>query len=109
MGAKIELDSTPGAGSRFFFTLVLPPGQALVQSKPSADWSGVRHLTEGQSVSAIVVDDEPTNQDILSQMLAEIGVKVQTAENGEQALALVGKQMPDIVFMGHSHAGDGRY
>ena len=99
MGGKIDLESTPGAGSRFFFTLVLPPAQALVQSKPSADWSGVRHLAEGQSVRALIVDDEPTNRDILSQMLDEIGVNVETAENGEQALALVGKQMPDIVFL----------
>ncbi len=48
---------------------------------------------------ALVVDDVATNRDILSQTLAKIGVTVETAENGVQALDRVRHQMCDILLL----------
>jgi CheY-like chemotaxis protein len=50
-------------------------------------------------VKALVADDEQKVRDVLSRMLTDIGVSVITAENGEQALAAVRHDSPDIVFM----------
>ncbi len=99
MGSRIELDSTPGEGSTFSFTLKLSPGPELDSSHHITNWSGVEHLAEGQSVQALVVDDVATNLDILTQMLTEVGVAVEAAEDGKQALAMISKRMPDIIFM----------
>jgi len=50
-------------------------------------------------VSALVADDNKENRDVLSKMLAAIGVAVITAENGQQAVEAVIAHQPDIVFM----------
>lgn len=39
------------------------------------------------------------NRNILADMLDAIGVEVQTAESGSQALAQMHQELPDIVFM----------
>ncbi len=98
MGGQLGLASEPGEGTRFFFDLLLPPGQGQPEEE-ERDWSRVQHLADGVSVHALVVDDVATNRDILSQMLTRIGVEVETAESGLQALEQVRQRRPDIVFM----------
>ena len=97
MGGDMTLVSTPGEGAQFSFTLTLPPGQAVAETE--TDWSGVNHLADGHSVHALVVDDVTSNREVLSQMLTMIGATVETAENGKEALDLIARKMPDIVFM----------
>ena len=98
MGGRIEVESALGSGARFFFELPLPPAEAPLREL-SEDWSRVSHLAPGTSVRALVVDDVATNRDVLSQVLTRIGVEVETAEDGLQALEHVQMQMPDVVFM----------
>lgn len=97
MGSEIVLESIPGEGAQFSFALTLPPGEAVAEL--DTDWSGVKHLADGQSVYALVVDDVETNRDVLSQILTHIGVSVDTAENGQEALDMIARKMPDIVLL----------
>ena len=99
MDGELELESTPGRGARFTFTLTLPPGEVAAKKETSIDWSRVRRIADGHSVQALVVDDVATNRDVLSQILSQIGAQVQTAENGVKGLELIGRAMPDIVFL----------
>lgn len=99
MGGKIQLDSSPGAGARFFFTLTLPASAAPIIAAEKGDWSHVQHLAAGTSVRALVVDDVETNRDVLGLFLSDIGVEVEKAENGLRALECVRQQMPDIIFL----------
>ncbi len=99
MGGKIGLESTGGEGARFTLTLTLPPGKESAEEEASTDWSRVAHLAPGSSVRAVVVDDVEANRDVLSQMLTQIGVEVETAEDGAQTLDLIRREMPNIVFL----------
>ncbi len=97
MGGSLGVRSEPGAGSNFFFTLVLPDARGTGQA--SARTPRVRRLAAGSKVRTLVVDDIRENREVLSTMLAGIGCEVVLAENGRQALEAVAASRPGIVFM----------
>ena len=47
----------------------------------------------------LVVDDTPNNVKLLADLLAVKGYAVMTAANGEEALAKVASEMPDLVLL----------
>jgi len=99
MGSRLEVDSAPGSGSRFSFALELPSAAAAVSEEAVATANHIRGLAAGCSIRALVVDDVSENRDVLGHMLSEIGVEVETAEDGEKALEWMAAKRPDIVFL----------
>ncbi len=97
MGGRLEVDSAPGAGARFFFTLQLPAVENRFPSRGTPP--RVERLEEGCKVRALVVDDIPENREVLAIMLRIVGCEVVLAENGRQALECVRLARPQIVFM----------
>jgi CheY-like chemotaxis protein len=47
----------------------------------------------------LVVEDQADNRQIIRDMLAPTDYQITEAENGEQALAVVAKQRPDLILM----------
>ena len=51
------------------------------------------------SKRVLVVEDQPDNRQIIRDMLAPDDYEITEAENGEQALAAIAKQRPDLILM----------
>jgi PAS domain S-box-containing protein len=47
----------------------------------------------------LIVDDEPHNRELLEVMLTPEGFLLQTAASGEEALAMVAQQPPDLILL----------
>jgi len=47
----------------------------------------------------LLVEDQPDNRQIIRDLLAVTDYELTEAENGEQALAAVAKQQPDLILM----------
>src|SRR5581483_3487257 len=75
----IAVESEPGKGSHFQFTVTLGKAEA---PEPAA-WTGIT------GDRALVVDDLPEARMVLTSMLGASGFKVEEAENGRVALALM--------------------
>ena len=53
--------------------------------------------SNGESI--LLVDDNPTNLQVLFQTLEGVGCKLLIAKNGTGALAIAGKAMPDLILL----------
>jgi two-component system cell cycle response regulator DivK len=47
----------------------------------------------------LVVEDQPDGRQIIRDMLASTDYEITEAENGEEALAAIAKQRPDLILM----------
>jgi two-component system cell cycle response regulator DivK len=47
----------------------------------------------------LVVEDQPDNRQIIRDMLSPTDYEITEAENGEEALAAIAKQRPDLILM----------
>ena len=105
MGGQLQVDSALGQGARFFFSLTLPPAQGPVAGLVAKRHGEVVRLAAGYSPQMLIVDDVATNREILARTLERIGVRVRQASNGEEALATVRQERPDLVLMDIRMAG----
>jgi PAS domain S-box-containing protein len=103
MGAQLLVESTPGKGTRFSFTLALqlgcaaPPQPAPGSGAPSAQAMALRQI---RGARILVVEDNSINQQVLSEILQRVGMLVEVADNGVQAVRAIkeGCQF-DLIFM----------
>lgn len=107
MNSKLEVKSTYGKGSDFYFTVE----QSVVDSMPigKIDFENmeveddVEYETSfiAQDASILAVDDNPMNLMVFEQLLKDTKVKVTKAGSGIEALNLTKKEKYDIIFMDH--------
>jgi PAS domain S-box-containing protein len=115
MGGDIEVQSSPGIGSRFIFSMPMAPADSAGgdTTSPGLD------VTQMPALRVLVVEDHETNRTVLDNMLGAWGMQVVLAEDGRQALAilsgatpidprfdlaLVDMHMPRLDGMGLAHA-----
>lgn len=92
MGGGMSLQSAPGQGSRFGFTLPLPPADTPATAQEI-------ELPALPSLSLLLVEDVAINRAILAAMLEQHSHLVSHAERGEQALEMARHQAFDLILM----------
>jgi signal transduction histidine kinase/DNA-binding NarL/FixJ family response regulator/HPt (histidine-containing phosphotransfer) domain-containing protein len=85
MGGDAGARSTPGVGSRFWFTALLSPGG---HPAAHADTLTQEHdlLSRAAGLRVLVVDDQPVNLEVTADLLGAVGLRVELAHDGQEAL-----------------------
>ncbi|HEX6735244.1 MAG TPA: response regulator [Azonexus sp.] len=98
MEGEAGAESTPGQGSTFWFTARLRPAAANATALPAAPLPAASSvpLTDRR---LLLVEDEPINQEVAIDILRELGVSVDSANNGGEAIRLTQQQHYDLILM----------
>ena len=101
MGGDVGVESAPGKGSRFWFSI-----RAGIVAGGENSRYGERAV-QGQEILApclrghvLVVEDHPTNRMVIEAFLSKLGLKVTLADDGQQGIAAIMQgEAPDLVLM----------
>ena len=100
MGGEVGVDSTPNVGSRFWFSARLRRGQGLAEASDDTGVNAEALIRRDHGGCRIlVVDDEPVNLEVARYLLEDAELRVDTAEDGEQALALAATAGYAVILM----------
>jgi two-component system, NarL family, sensor histidine kinase EvgS len=96
MDGRIDVASEPGRGSTFSITLTLPLARTGVEPRrdratiaaAASAWPLVHGAAAADAPLVLVVDDHPVNRKLLARQLGLLGLRVETAQDGKEALPL---------------------
>ena len=89
MGGTAGVSSTEGKGSTFWFTAELRKGQSLVEEAAKAVAESTEKVLQRDHAGKriLLAEDEPINREIAQMLLEDVGLKVDLAEDGREAVA----------------------
>jgi signal transduction histidine kinase len=101
MGGNIGVDSTPGEGSTFWFTVRLGKTTDTVSPAPAVSTqSADEHLQlQFAGTRVLLAEDEPINQEVSRGLLEDVGLLVDLAKDGTQAVALARNNCYALILM----------
>jgi len=91
MGGFLDVETTKGQGSQFFFTLPLS-----LAKKPKTQKE--RRIKDVSDTRVLVVDDNATNRFFLEKLLLDRGMKVTSVKDGTEAIKIFKKEQSGSAF-----------
>lgn len=86
MGGNLEVESTPGKGSQFWFYISVGICTSDIKNVHDRELSQSSVVSAKISGNVLVVDDDPVNREVMKSILDNMGLTVTTARNGQEAL-----------------------
>lgn len=111
MGSEIQVQSTYGEGSEFFFVLdqeiidVTPIGAIEKKSEKRTNRRTNEDLISAPSARILVCDDNSLNRKVASNLLKLCDIRPDVVSSGKEALSMVEVNDYDIVFLDHMMPG----
>ncbi|WP_199247926.1 ATP-binding protein [[Phormidium] sp. ETS-05] len=97
MGSEIQVSSTWGKGSTFWFEAEFPASRSWVSAATTGAKGKIIGYT-GKERKILVVDDKDVNRLVVAEVLKSLGFVVAEAENGAGGLSQVAAVQPDLII-----------
>lgn len=96
MGGELQVKSTPGQGSTFWFESRFSVVAAPTETQAEIPRKIVGY--QGKKRTILVVDDKEENRLVLQSMLEPLGFEIVLGEDGQQEVELAHKIKPDLIL-----------
>ncbi|WP_298127819.1 PAS domain S-box protein [Brevundimonas sp.] len=93
MGGEIGARGTPGGGATFWFQVPLAVADAGTIA------AGAAEDAASTTLRVLIADDVAANRELVSAILAGVGMTVDTVENGAEALEAARRGVYDLILM----------
>ncbi len=108
MGSTLHVESTYGKGSRFSFSLK----QKVIKWDPLGDYESTyrssisarqkyKEAFTAPQANVLVVDDTPMNLMVFKSLLKQTGIKIDTANSGDEGISAALEHKYDLIFLDH--------
>ncbi len=97
MGSEIQVKSTLGVGSTFWFEVDLPLSEEWVKSAAHSDQGKIIGY-QGERKKILVVDDRIVNRIVVAEVLKPLGFLIAEAENGREGIDKLAAVQPDLII-----------
>ncbi len=94
MGGTIQVESQPGEGAQFRFSIRLEEAE-----EPARERASSAPTLEAQHLKVLVAEDNVVNQRVILKLLERLGVAADLAVDGSQAIAAALEKRYDLVLM----------
>ncbi|MFN4264150.1 MAG: response regulator [Aquabacterium sp.] len=99
MDGDVGVESIPGQGSRFWFTVRLEKALRLVSQPSRLDGSGRTQARVLDGARILLAEDNELNQLLACSILEQQGATVRVARSGQEALSYLRAEPFDLVLM----------
>jgi len=96
-GTKISVESVPGSGSTFYFTINFKKGAAQTYNYQAPEYEIISKSDVTHKI--LIVEDNFINAEMIKHFLKLLGHDTVEAENGQKALELIKKEKFDLILM----------
>jgi PAS domain S-box-containing protein len=98
MGGRLDVSSTVGTGTTFWFDLPSSDAPAWQPEGPSADDHGAGEIDLSGTI--LYIEDNRSNVRLLERLISRRpGVRLLSAVDGEEGLAMAGSERPNLILL----------